>query len=219
MEIGCIFDMDGVLFFSSHLHYQAFCKVLAEEPVEVLDYNELAGMRTDTAIQKIFKKSGVFLSPEKLKELVSKKREYASKMLREKPPVDPGCKKVISEFYRRGISLALASSSSLQNVQLFLDSSGTRKYFSVILSGDDVENAKPDPEIFRKTRKSLRLLPESCFVVEDSKNGILGAQTDGMKVIGVIGQHTKKELQFFGTVATISRIDELLEMSEFQSEI
>ena len=140
-------------------------------------------------------------------------------MLQKQQPVEPDCNKVIAEFYRRGITLALASSSSSQNVQLFLESSGTRNFFSVILSGDDVKNAKPDQEIFRTSRNCLGIQPEFCFVVEDSENGILGAKADGMKVIGVIGQHTKKELQIFGTVATISRLDDLLQLSEFQSNI
>ena len=218
-KIGCIFDMDGVLFLSSEIHYQAYCEALAAEPVEVLDYRELSGMRTDSAIQKIFNKSGIVLNPEKLQELVSRKRESASEMLRKQPPVAPDCNKVLAEFYRRDIPLALASSSSSQNVQLFLESSGTRNYFSVILSGDDVKNAKPDQEIFRTSRNCLGIQPEFCFVVEDSENGILGAKADGMKVIGVIGQHTKKELQIFGTVATISRLDDLLQLSEFQSNI
>ena len=55
-KIGCIFDMDGVLFLSSDIHYQAYCEALAAEHVEVLDYRELSGMRTDSAIQKIFNK-------------------------------------------------------------------------------------------------------------------------------------------------------------------
>ena len=218
-KIGYIFDMDGVLFLSSEIHYQAYCEALAAEPVEVLDYRELSGMRTDSAIQKIFNKSGIVLNPEKLQELVSRKRGFASEMLRKQPPVATDCNKVIAEFYRRGIPMALASSSSSQNVQLFLESSGTRNFFSVILSGDDVKNAKPDPEIFRIARTCFGILPEFCFVIEDSESGIRSAQADGMKVIGVVAQHTQKELKLFGTVATISRLDELLKLSLFQSNI
>jgi beta-phosphoglucomutase len=210
--------MDGVLLLSSDLHYNAFCKALLDEPVEILDYSEFAGMRTDSAIRKIYKQAKVVLNPEKFEEIVSRKRKYAAEMLREHLPVAPDCYQVIAELFRRDISLAIASSSSSQNVQLFLDSSGTRNFFSIIMSGEDVENAKPNPEIFRTVRNSLRLLPESCFVVEDSESGIRGAQADGMKVIGVVGQHTQKELLLFGTLATISRLNELLELNVFQDD-
>jgi len=209
--------MDGVLFLSNEIHHQAFRKALATEPVKVLDYRELAGLRTDSAIQKIFNRTGTVLNPEKLKKLVSRKRQYASELLQKDPPVAPNCRKVIAELYRRGILLGLASSSSSQNIQLFLDSSRTRKFFSVILSGNDVKNAKPDPEIFRNTRKSLGIQPESCLVVEDSESGILAAQADGMEVIGVVGQHTHRDFESFGVLKVISYLEELLQMEEFQS--
>ena len=96
------------------------------------------------------------------------------------------------------------------------------KYFENIVAPqicDDVKNAKPDPEIFRIARTCFGILPEFCFVIEDSESGIRSAQADGMKVIGVVAQHTQKELKLFGTVATISRLDELLKLSLFQSNI
>ena len=117
--------MDGVLFLSSKIHNQAFQEALVSEPVEVLNYRELAGLRTDFTIKKIFNRTGTALSPEKLEKLVSRKRQCASEMLQKNPPVAPNCREVIAELCRRGILLALASSSSYQNVQLFLDASGT----------------------------------------------------------------------------------------------
>ena len=215
-KICCIFDLDGVLFLSSEFHKKAFCKVLKNEPVKMLDYRELSGMRTDSAIQKIFNRSGMYISSEKLQDLVSLKRKYASEMLRKDPPVDPNCYKVITELHKRGIPLALASSSSSQNVQLFLASSGTIKYFSVILSGDDVKNAKPDPEIYLTTQNLFGILPENCFVIEDSESGIISAHSAGMKVIGLVAQHSQKELQLFGAVSTIIHLDELLTLRVFR---
>ena len=216
-KIGCIFDMDGVLFLSSEIHHQAFREVLAAEPVEVLDYRELAGMRTDSAIQKIFNQTGAALNSEKLRKLASWKRKYASEMLKKNTPVAPNCQVVISELFRRGILLALASSSSSQNVQLFLDSSDTREFFSVVLSGEDVKNSKPDPEIFRTARESLGLPPESCFVIEDSESGIRGALSDGMNVIGILGLHTHRDFESFGVSIVISHLDELLKIAEFKT--
>ena len=208
--------MDGVLFLSSKIHHQAFQEALVAEPVEVLNYRELAGLRTDFAIQKIFDRTGTALSPEKLEKLVSRKRQCASEMLQKNPPVAPNCREVIAELCRRGILLALASSSSYQNVQLFLDASGTREFFQVVLSGEDIKISKPDPQIFQTARNSLGLAPESCYVIEDSKSGIQGAQADGMNVIGVVGQHSHKDFESFGVLKVISYLDELLQITEFQ---
>ena len=206
--------MDGVLFLSNEIHHLAFQKTLHDEQVELLDYSEIAGLRTDIAIKKIFSRKGKTLSAEKLKLLVSQKRNYAYEMIKKNPPVAPNCRKVLSELYSRGILLALASSSSNQNVQLFLDSSFTREFFTVILSGEDIKYSKPNPEIFRKARKSLGIISESCYVIEDSKSGILGAQADKMNVIGVVNQHSRKDLLNFGAFTTISKLDELLQKKE-----
>ena len=216
-KIGCIFDMDGVLFLSSEIHFKAFQETLAEEPAEVLDYRELAGLRTDFAIQKIYNQKGIALSPEKLKILTYRKRKYASKMLEKNPPVAKNCNKVIGELSRRGVLLALASSSSSQNVNLFLESSGTRKFFKIILSGDDIKKPKPDPEIFQVARKSLGLQSSECLVVEDSENGIRSAKAAGINAIGVLGENNQKDFELFGVTRVITKLDELLMFSEFQN--
>ena len=218
-KIGCIFDMDGVLFLSSEIHFKAFQDTLAEEPAEVLDYRELAGLRTDYAIQKIYNRKGIALSPEKLKILTYRKRKYASKMLEKNPPVAKNCNKVIGELSRRGVLLALASSSSSQNVNLFLESSGTRKFFKIILSGDDIKKPKPDPEIFQVARKSLGLKSSECLVVEDSENGIRSAKAAGINAIGVLGENNQKDFELFGVTRVITKLDELLMFSEFQNSV
>ena len=215
-QIGCIFDMDGVLFLSSEIHFNAFQEILADEPVKVLNYRELAGLRTDYAIQKIYNRTGLTISREKLKVLTYRKRKSASAMLKKNPPVAKNCREVIAELSRRGVLLGLASSSSSENVNLFLESSGTRKYFQTILSGDDINMPKPDPEIFQVTRKYLGLQPSECLVFEDSESGILSAQADGINVVGVVGQYDQKDFELFGVTRVIKKLDEILMFSEFK---
>ena len=97
---------------------------------------------------------------------------------------------IIIIFSTLGILLALTSSSS-QNVQLFLDANGcAREFIPVVLSGKDIKIAKPDPEIFLTARASLGLPLESCYVIEDSNIGIQGSQADGMNVMGIVGQQS-----------------------------
>ena len=57
-------------------------------------------------------------------------------------------------------------------------------YFSCILSGEEVENGKPAPDIYVETAKKLGIVPEECIVIEDSKNGVMAAKEAGMKCIG-----------------------------------
>ena len=177
--------MDGVLFLSSDVHYQAFCDALADEPVEVPYYHELAGMRTDAAIRKIFADFAVDLPKDKLKRLTSLKRMYATKKLHNFPPVAPNCWNVLNKLYQRGIILGLASSSSSKNVRLFLESSGSKEFFSVVLSGDDVIRAKPDPEIYNMAIEKLGLVPKDCLILEDNDHGIQAVERCGANLMQI----------------------------------
>jgi len=73
-----------------------------------------------------------------------------------------------------------------------LDATDLTKYFELIVTGDDVEKPKPDPEIFLKTAKGIGIDPQDIWVIEDSPPGIRAAKSAGMKVIGVCtGGHPK----------------------------
>ena len=218
-KIGCVFDMDGVLFLSSDVHYQAFCDALADEPVEVPYYHELAGMRTDTAIRKIFADFAVDLPKDKLKRLTSLKRMYATKKLHNRPPVAPNCWDVLNKLFQRGIILGLASSSSSKNVRLFLESSGSKDFFSVVLSGDDVSHAKPDPEIYIMACNGMGVESEDCIAIEDSMSGILAAKAAGMRIIGMLEQHKQHEYEMLGLTGVVSSLDELLKLKILRKRI
>ena len=89
--------------FSRKIHHQAFQGAIVAEPVEVVNYRELAALRTDFAIQKIFDRTGTALSPEKREILLSRKRQCASEMLQKNSPVVPNYREVIAELCRRGV--------------------------------------------------------------------------------------------------------------------
>ena len=81
-----------------------------------------------------------------------------------------------------GLRLALATSSPRDKVDQILVECGFTGFFEVILTRDDVENCKPDPEIYRKTLAGLSLPPQACLVVEDSAIGIAAAKAAGIPV-------------------------------------
>ena len=81
---------------------------------------------------------------------------------------------------------AVASSSSYDLIGAVLERLDLRMYFDAIVSGEDMENGKPAPDIFLKTARVLKSDESSCVVIEDSGNGVLAANRAGMKVIGYI---------------------------------
>jgi len=82
----------------------------------------------------------------------------------------------------RGFRLALATSSPRDKVEQILEECGLEGYFQVILTRDDVEHCKPDPEVYRKALEGLGLPSERCLVVEDSPIGIAAAKGAGLAV-------------------------------------
>lgn len=89
--------------------------------------------------------------------------------------------KSLSNKYR----LAIASSSNMESILHTLKIGNLNEYFEVLYSGEDVEESKPNPEIYIKTARDLNLNPYECIVIEDSYNGIKSAKAAGMTVIAL----------------------------------
>lgn len=81
-----------------------------------------------------------------------------------------------------GLQIALASSSSKENILQVLEECHIKEYFSVIVSGGQFTRSKPDPEIYRYTMEQLGRQPEECLIVEDSTYGIQAGVAAGARV-------------------------------------
>ncbi|MBO7638753.1 MAG: HAD family phosphatase [Treponema sp.] len=92
-------------------------------------------------------------------------------------------RETISFLKKKSYPLALASSSSRDLVSQLLEKAGMLDLFEVIVCGDEIERAKPDPQIYISACKKLGLSPSECAAVEDSPNGILSAYNAGLKCI------------------------------------
>ncbi|HAT51233.1 MAG: HAD family phosphatase [Nitrospirae bacterium] len=179
---GIIFDMDGVLWLSNRIHAQAFSQILAANHLPEVDYRLLAGRRTDQVFRELLKGQDRHDSEQEVQRLTQQKQSLARKLLIANPPVDPQCSEVILALSRR-MKVALASSASRAGVALFLQVSGLAPVFSVVLCGDDVQRAKPDPEIYLVALAKLGLQAGEALVVEDSLHGIQAAIQAGIPVI------------------------------------
>ena len=79
----------------------------------------------------------------------------------------------------------VASSSSGEIIEAVMKRLNIRAYFDGIVSGDDVKNSKPAPDIFLKASELAGVKPAYCVVIEDSPNGVKAARAAGMKVVGL----------------------------------
>lgn len=99
-------------------------------------------------------------------------------------PIIDGVVELLDELKEAGFPCAIASSSSHEMISLILSRTGLAKYFDELVSGDDVPNGKPAPDIFLKAADSLSVAPSACTVIEDSPHGVKGANSAGMKTVG-----------------------------------
>jgi len=206
---GIIFDMDGVLWNSNKCHERAYSETLKLLGVNIPPYNTIAGKRTDDVMKKILETSGVDFLEKDIVNLVRRKRRLANKYLAIDKPISCGVFSLLKKI-SSSRKIALASSSSKKNVSLFLDISKTRQFFSIVLTGDDIALAKPDPEIYIKAAELLNIKPNKILVIEDALSGVEAAINAGLSVIAITGTYSRSELENAKALYVIDNLSQVL---------
>lgn len=179
-----IFDMDGVLLDSEPMHQEIIYEVfqLKGIPFDKAYIQTLTGMSAFPMWEKV--KHNAQRS-ESVEELIKFHRDYFFKRLPEvKVPLVPHVKDVLEKFKNEGKHLSLASSSGRKLIDIFTQQTNIAHYFEVIMSGDDVQYSKPNPEIFLKVAQWYGLPATQFTVIEDSTNGVKAAKSAGMQCVG-----------------------------------
>ena len=180
-----IFDMDGVLLDSEPMHQEIIYETFQLEgiPFDKAYIQNLTGMSAFPMWEKI--KHDAQRS-ESVEELIKFHRDYFFKRLPEvKVPLVPHVKDVLEKFKNEGKHLSLASSSGRKLIDIFTQQTNIAHYFEVIMSGDDVQYSKPNPEIFLKVAQWYHLPATQFTVIEDSTNGVKAAKSANMQCIGL----------------------------------
>lgn len=120
----------------------------------------------------------------------------------------PGVLQVLDEAARRGYLLAVGSSSDQPWVHGHLKRLGLFNRFNTIVTADDVQNAKPEPDIFLKVLENLSVEPHNAIVLEDSNNGVVAAHRAGIRAIAVPNEVTLGQ-DFSLATAVVPSLEEL----------
>jgi beta-phosphoglucomutase len=184
---GVIFDLDGVIVTTDELHYRAWQKLADEEGIYFdRRINErLRGVSRMESLDILLERSLRRYSPEEKFALADRKNTAYRESLQTLTPADvlPGSLEILGELRRRGIKMAVGSSS--KNTPLILARTGLAGQFDAVVDGNDIANSKPDPEVFLLAAARLDIPPQDCLVVEDAAAGIEAARRAGMSVFGV----------------------------------
>ena len=185
-DIKCvIFDMDGVIIDSELLHKKAYYETFISLGLEVSEelYKTLTGSSTINAFQKLIAHFNINEDPN---ELVLQKRKRYVNFFENDPALHlvEGVEEIIKYFYSKEITLVLASSSAMVNIDRVFNRFDLNQYFTAKISGADLTESKPHPEIFEKAAILGNVPKENCIIIEDSDNGVKAANDAGIFVFG-----------------------------------
>lgn len=174
---GAIFDMDGVLFDTERLYQETWKEIAEECSVRLGDDFLMAISGTNgTHMKKVIEK---YYQVSDGSDIMEECMERMKRKLEIHVPVKKGVSEILEYFHSFGIRLAVASSSSAEQIEANLSKSGIRDYFSEIVSGAEVTYGKPAPDIFLLAAKKIGCRPEECMVFEDSENGVKAGHRAG----------------------------------------
>jgi HAD superfamily hydrolase (TIGR01509 family) len=143
----------------------------------------------------------------------AKTRHYTDLLASGGIPMRPGVRRLLDEAMANGIRLAIATTTTPDNVTALLEHSltpGAEAWFEVIGAGDVVPAKKPAPDIYRWVLERMNLRPDQCLAFEDSANGIRASQGAGLRTVVTINEYTAAH-DFSEAIAVLSDMGEPLQ--------
>lgn len=193
-----IFDLDGVIVDTAKYHFIAWQKIAQELGIEFTpEHNEnLKGVSRVRSLDIILELGKINASQEeKNKWLIQKNETYLSYLVNmDQSDVLPGVLPILQFLKERNQAIALGSAS--KNARPILEKTGIMDYFDALVDGNDVTNAKPDPEVFLQAAKLLNVAPENAIVFEDSVAGIHAANIANMTSVGIGEENILHEAKY-----------------------
>jgi beta-phosphoglucomutase len=192
-----IFDFNGIIVDDEPIHFELFQKVFAEEGIDLTKdayYARYLGFDDRGAFSFGYHEHNQPLSHDQLTELIERKAVYYQEAIQNHVAIFPGVKPLIRKL-AESLPLAVASGALRNEIETILTTAGLIDYFKAIVSAEDVERGKPEPDIFLKALDSLNrqnshtIQAGECVVIEDSKEGIKGARRASMKCLAVTNSH------------------------------
>ncbi len=217
-----IFDVDGTLADTEDGHRKSFNKAFAESGLDwnwdVAMYDKLLKVTGGKERIKYFVSDFLkdFKKPDNyddfVKNLHAIKTVHYTTMLREgNIPLRPGIKQLITEAYAAGITLAIATTTTPQNVSALLEvalGADWEHYFSANGCGDIIPHKKPAPDIYFWVMDKLGVKAEDCIALEDSENGLKSSLAAGIKTYVTINHYTRNQT-FTGAAAVFDDLSDL----------
>ena len=199
-----LWDMDGTLLDSAEYHWLAWREALAAEGFDLTraQFESTFGQRNDTILRATF---GPDLPLGEVDRIAGvKEARYRELVKTHGIDALPGVRRCLDRLNAGGWRQAVASAAPRLNVETILDALDIADCFDAIVSAEDVQRGKPDPQVYLTAAARVDAPPARCIVVEDAPAGIEGARRAGMRSIGVLSTHASLRADL-----TVRTLDEL----------
>ena len=188
---GLIFDVDGVIADTEPVNARASIKVFEDlfgvKGVQRRDFEAGLGRGAAEYVKAAAEIHGLELSEEQIEKATQLRQQYFLRILSEEPlPAFPGVLELIEQaLHREDFKVAVATSSTPEKSRAVLESAKIPFQKMVYITGNDVKNKKPHPELLLLAAGRMGIEPANCVVIEDAPNGVQAARAAGAKCIAV----------------------------------
>ncbi|MFI6684897.1 HAD family hydrolase [Streptomyces sp. NPDC050485] len=180
-----IFDLDGTLVDSEPNHYEAARHVLARYGLPGFTWEQHArfiGIGTRETLE-ILDREYALTGP--VDEMLAAKNATYLELAAARTEVFPEMRKFVERLHARGVRMAVASGSSRAAIDAVLAGTGLDSFVTLVVSAEEVERGKPEPDVFLEAARRLGSAPADCVVLEDAPPGAAAAHAAGMRCIAI----------------------------------
>jgi len=196
-----LFDLNGTMIDDMHYHLDVWFDVISKDLGSTLSKEEVRGHMYGTNFEVLTRIFGEGRFSKAEVEIISQAKEESYQKIY-KPHLDliPGLFSFLRTADQNQISMAVCSAALPFNIDFVMDNLNIRQYFKEIISGVDVQESKPHPEVFLKAATLLGVQPDECTVFEDAPKGVEAALRAGMQCVVITTMHQQNEFKDYNNI-------------------
>ena len=132
-------------------------------------------------------------SPDSHDHVYTINKENYTMIWKEVVVIFPLVQSTLKELISEGKVLGIATTNRKETIEMFFDNFGMREYFSYVITGEDVQKRKPDPEVYNLAVEKSGLSKEELLAVEDTSIGLSSAKRAGLRCVVIPNEYTAHE--------------------------
>ena len=182
---AAVLDMDGLMFDTESIYQRAWQAAASECGYSLTDdqYLTLIGVPMPACEAALFQWFGETFPMDSFRKRW--KQRWKAEMDCTGAPAKPGLSALLDFFKERQLPMAVATSSDQDYTAFTLEKARLTGQFQIVVTGDEVPNGKPAPDIYLESARRLDVSPQNCLALEDSDAGVLAARSAGMTTVMV----------------------------------